>query len=95
MRIDNQIIQFFKQSILEKKPEAKLYLFGSRASDDSTGGDIDILIITQTPIHKSIIRSIRVEFFKKFGWQKVDMVNFTENDSSVFKQLILSNAVEL
>lgn len=95
MRLDNQIVQFFKQRILDNKPDARIYLFGSRTSDNATGGDIDILIVTQSLINKSVIRSIRIDFFKKFGWQKVDIVNFTENDQSVFKHIIQSNAIEL
>lgn len=95
MRLDNKIIVFFKQAFSERTPDAKLYLFGSRTSDDTLGGDIDLMILTENPVNKKIIRSIRIEFFKKFGWQKLDLVNFTNKDNSVFKQLIQSNAIEL
>lgn len=95
MRVDKQIIQFFKQRIVERKPDARVYLFGSRTSDDSLGGDIDILILSDNLIEKRIIRSIRIDFYQKFGWQKIDLVNFTFTDESVFKQLILTNAIEL
>jgi predicted nucleotidyltransferase len=95
MRLNDQLVGFFKQNILGKIPEAKIYLFGSRTFDDTAGGDIDILIISKNSVDKSIMRSIRVEFYKQFGWQKLDLVNFTENDQSVFKQIIQSNALEL
>ena len=95
MRLNNQLIVFFKQSIVEKIPEAKIYLFGSRASDDTVGGDIDILIISKNPMNRILLRSIRIEFYKRFGWQKLDLINFTENDQSVFRQIIQSNAIEL
>ena len=95
MRLDNQIIRFFKQIFSEKIPDAKLYLFGSRTSDTATGGDIDLMIITENPVNKKILSTIRVEFYKKFGWQKIDLVNFTSNDNSIFKQLIQSTAIEL
>jgi len=95
MRLNNQVIGFFKQNIVGKIPGAKIYLFGSRTSDSSSGGDIDILIITKELVDRKTIRSIRIEFFKKFGWQKHDLVNFTENDQSVFKQIIQSYAIEL
>jgi uncharacterized protein len=85
LRLNNQLVGFFKQSIIGKIPKAKIYLFGSRTSDDAAGGDIDILIISNNPVDRGIIRSIRVEFYKRFGWQKLDLVNFTENDQSVFK----------
>jgi predicted nucleotidyltransferase len=95
MRLNNQPVVFFKQSILGKVPEFNIYLFGSRTSDEAAGGDIDILIISKNPVNRAIIRSIRIEFYKRLGWQKLDLVNFTENDQSVFKQIIQSNAIEL
>lgn len=95
MRLDNQIIQFFKQIIAHKMPGAKVYLFGSRTSDESMGGDIDLMILTDTLVNKKVLRAIRIEFYKKFGWQKLDLVNFTSSDTSVFKQLIQTNAIEL
>jgi DNA polymerase sigma len=95
MRLDYHIIQFFKQAIGEKVPEASLYLFGSRTINDALGGDIDMMVLSRDPVDKKIFRTIRIEFYKKYGWQKVDIVNFTYDDTSVFKQLIQSNAIEL
>jgi predicted nucleotidyltransferase len=46
MRLDSSIIQFFKQTIKEEIPGARVYLFGSRTNDDAHGGDIDILVLT-------------------------------------------------
>ena len=70
-------------------------LFRSRTSDESVGGDIDLMILTDTLVNKKVLRAIRIEFYKKFGWQKLDLVNFTSSDTSVFKQLIQTNAIEL
>jgi len=70
-------------------------LFGSRTSDTTTGGDIDLMIITENPVNKRILRTIRVEFYKKYGWQKIDLVNFTYADNAVFKRLIQFNAIKL
>lgn len=95
MRLSNSIINFFKQAIEEKIPGAKVYLFGSRTNDDASGGDIDLMVLTQNHVGKRLLRAIRVEFYKKFGWQKIDLINFTFDDQSVFIQLIKTNAVEL
>ena len=95
MRLNNQIIQFLKQTFEEKIPEAKVYLFGSRTRDDASGGDIDLMVVTQNHVDKKILRAIRVEFYKRFGWQKIDIVNFTHDDQSLFRQLIKPNAIEL
>jgi len=95
MRLEDKIRYFLKQSIQEKIPEAKLYLFGSRTDDKLLGGDIDLMILTNKPVDKKLFRDIRVDFYKKFGWQKLDLINFTYNDSSVFKQLIQNDLIEL
>ena len=95
MRLDNKIRIFLKQAFAEKIPGVKLYLFGSRTNDDALGGDIDVLILTDNPVDKKVFRTIRVEFYKLFGWQKVDLVNFTYNETSVFKELIQKTAIEL
>ena len=95
MRLSNQIVLFLKQILGEKVPEAKVYLFGSRTKDNESGGDIDLMVITNKYIDKKIFRAIRIEFYKKFGWQKIDIVNFTHDDQSTFLKLIRTNAIEL
>ncbi|MDD4969945.1 MAG: nucleotidyltransferase domain-containing protein [Paludibacter sp.] len=95
MRLDTNIIQFFKQRIPQICPDATIYLFGSRVIDEAKGGDIDLMILTNKPVDKKLFRPVRIEFFKKFGWQKLDLVNFTYEDNSVFKQIIQTNAIEL
>jgi predicted nucleotidyltransferase len=95
MRLDKNIIEFFKQRKVEVCPDATLYLFGSRTNDDAKGGDIDLLILTKNQVNKRIFRTIRIEFFKKFGWQKIDLVNFTYDENSVFKKNIQTDAIEL
>jgi len=95
MRLDASIIRFFKRTIKEEIPEARVYLFGSRTNDDALGGDVDLLVLTHNIVDKRIFRTIRIEFYKEFGWQKVDLINFTYDDHPIFRQLIDLNAVEL
>lgn len=89
------MISYFKSSFAEAFPGAQLYLYGSRANDKARGGDIDLMVLTPTPVNKSVLRTIRIGFYKKFGWQEVDLVNFTFDDQSPFKQLIIADAQEL
>lgn len=95
MRIKPEIAVFLKQIICERIPGSKVYLFGSRADDKARGGDIDLLIITKEPVDKHILRKIRIEFYKRFGWRKLDLVNFTEDNNSAFYNLIESEAIPL
>ena len=53
------------------------------------------MIVSNKLIEKRLIRNTKVEFYKKFGWQKIDLVNFTFSDTSVFKKLIQNEAIEL
>ena len=95
MRLKKQIIHFFQNKIKAEIPGAEIYLFGSRVNDQAKGGDIDLLILSDKPVKAMIIRRIKRDFFKYFGWQKIDIVNFCYSDNSPFKQLILSDCIKL
>ncbi len=95
MRLNPEIATYLKQLIQDKIPGSTIYLFGSRIDDMARGGDIDVMILTAKPTEKSVLRKIRIDFIKKFGWRKLDLVNFTRSDESIFRQLIESNCVQL
>lgn len=92
MRLRPEIKAFIKESAKTLFPEAEIYLFGSRVNDNALGGDIDLLILSERKIEQKLIRSFRINFYKRFGWQKIDVVNFTKAEKNTFKQLILTNA---
>jgi len=95
MRIKEQTIKFLKNKIRKVVPGAEIYLFGSRVDDQARGGDIDLLILSAKRVDPKTIRGIKRDFFKKFGWQKVDIVSFCYSDQSPFKQLVLSDGIKL
>ncbi|MCF8397570.1 MAG: nucleotidyltransferase domain-containing protein [Bacteroidales bacterium] len=95
MRLSSQKIQFIKNGLKNQAPESEVYIFGSRADDHAKGGDIDILWLTKEKIPQQNTRKFKVEFYKKFGWQKIDIVNFTFNQEDIFKDIALSQAEEL
>lgn len=95
MRLNPEIANFMKQLIQEKIPGSTIYLFGSRVDDKARGGDIDLMILTNEPADKRIFRKIRVEFIKRYGWRKVDLVNFTYSNESSFRKLISLNSIRL
>jgi predicted nucleotidyltransferase len=76
-------------------PKAEVYLFGSRTSNEARGGDIDILILSEERIPAGSIRILRREFFKSFGWQKLDLINFLFNEENPFKNLIFNQLIKL
>lgn len=95
MRLSAQKIQYIKTQLRILAPESQVYVFGSRADDSARGGDIDILWLTKELMPKRKIRIFKIGFYKRFGWQKIDVVNFTFNQKDVFKDIALNQAVEL
>ncbi len=95
MRLKPEIKKFITETAKSLFPNSEMYLFGSRLNNHSRGGDIDILILSEEKIDRKLLRKFRIEFYKKFGWQKIDLVNFTKEENSTFKQLILPNAQQL
>lgn len=95
MRLKPEIKAFIKESARELFPGADIYLFGSRVDDNARGGDIDILLLSDNKIEDDKLRKFRVWFYKKFGWQKIDLVNFTRKEESTFKKLITKQAQQL
>lgn len=95
MRVPKEQLVFIKQIIKGFAPDAKVYVFGSRLDDNKRGGDIDILILTPELLSFEQQAAIRIDFAKKFGEQKLDLVNFTFADDATFKKLVLLDAVEI
>lgn len=93
--MSEQKIQYIKNGLKKLAPESHVYIFGSRADDNAKGGDIDILWLTYEKISGHNIRKFRIDFYKKFGWQKLDIVNFTFHQEDVFKDIALNRAVEI
>ncbi|MDO9340393.1 MAG: nucleotidyltransferase domain-containing protein [Bacteroidales bacterium] len=95
MRLNPNIANYLKQLIQEKIPGSTIYLFGSRVDDNALGGDIDLMILTNEPADKRIFRKIRMEFIKKYGWRKIDLVNYTYSNESSFRKLIDISSIRL
>lgn len=94
MRLSKGEIDCLKTKLKELEEGAKLYLFGSRVDDSKRGGDIDLLIISDK-LTKKDLRALRVEFFKHFEEQKLDIVLDDGTMRNPFVQLIFKEAIEL
>ncbi|HFU76962.1 MAG TPA: nucleotidyltransferase domain-containing protein [Epsilonproteobacteria bacterium] len=73
---------------------AKLYLFGSRVDDTKKGGDIDLLVVSDE-LTKKDLRWLRIEFFKSFGEQKIDIILDDGSFQQPFHKLILQKAIQI
>lgn len=75
--------------------EAEAYLFGSRADSRVRGGDIDLLLLTDTRLPLRRVRELRRAILSDIGEQKLDIVNFTRQAQHPFKDIALQGSVKL
>lgn len=94
MRIEQKQIEVLKNKLQTFSADAKLYLFGSRVDDNARGGDIDLLIVSDE-LTKKDLRVLRVEFFKHFGEQKLDILLDNGDLKNPFVKHIFQKAILL
>ncbi len=94
MRLSDGQIRVLKNKLQNLSKDAKLYLFGSRVDDRTKGGDIDLLVVSNE-LTKKEIRLLRIEFFKHFGEQKLDILLDDGEFRNPFVKHILSKAILL
>ncbi|MFI5343503.1 MAG: nucleotidyltransferase domain-containing protein [Chlamydiales bacterium] len=93
MRLTKEEVSIIKSSILQVDPNAKIFLFGSRVHDHKKGGDIDLLIFsdTLTFLDKGKIRTL---IFEQLEEQKID-ITIAKDDSDPFVKIALEEGVPL
>lgn len=94
MRLDKNEVNVLKTKIQSLSSDAQLYLFGSRTDDTKKGGDIELLIVDDN-ITKKDLRLLRIDFFKHFGEQKLDIVLDDGKFENQFTKHILKKAILL
>lgn len=95
MRITDLERNYIKAYWNTKSKNRSAYLFGSRTADEKKGGDIDVLILSDEPVTIDEKMDFLIGFYRQFGQQKLDLVDFTHDSTSPFKKIALSTAVEL
>ena len=75
-------------------PDAKIWLFGSRADDSKKGGDIDIGILSNKIDLKKKL-NINSNICEKIGEQKIDLVVSKTGDTAFFKCAVIKEGVIL
>jgi predicted nucleotidyltransferase len=96
MRLSLQEKEAILIAINKIDPTAKVFLFGSRTNDTQKGGDIDLLIISDT-INFSTKLDILTEIKIKIGDQKIDLIlkKNTDLENDPFVNSILPQAIQL
>jgi len=73
MRLSATDISAIREEIGRLDPEAEVYLFGSRVDDTARGGDIDLLVLSDTLGFRDVLR-LRRRILDRIGWQQLDLV---------------------
>ena len=92
MRLYQEQAKVLKDKLKTISSTAQLYLFGSRVDDEKKGGDIDLLVVSKE-ITKKDLRYLRIEFFKHFGEQKLDIILDDGEFKNPFTKHIIKKAV--
>lgn len=95
MRLPPGYAEFWKREVTSLRPNAEVYLFGSRVDDSRRGGDVDILVLSEPKFSQEETARLRRRFWERFGFQKLDLVCFSPGETSAFKELVLLDAVRL
>ena len=73
MRLTAHESTAIREEVGRLDPKAEVYLHGSRADDTAHGGDIDLLVISETLGFREVMR-LRTRILDRIGWQQLDLV---------------------
>jgi uncharacterized protein len=73
MRLTSMERSVIKEAVSGIDPNAEVFLFGSRVSRHAKGGDIDLLIISETMGIKDKV-NLLLQIKDKLGEQKIDVI---------------------
>ncbi len=73
MRLTASEITAIREEIARLDPKAEVFLYGSRVDDTARGGDIDLLVISDTLGFREVLR-LRVRILDRIGWQQLDLL---------------------
>jgi predicted nucleotidyltransferase len=73
MRLTASEIAAIGEEIGRLDPNADVYLYGSRVDDTARGGDVDLLVISETLGFREVMR-LRTRILDRIGWQQLDLI---------------------
>jgi uncharacterized protein len=73
MRLTAIQITAIREEIGRLDPKAEVYLYGSRVDDAARGGDVDLLVISETLGFREVLQ-LRRRILDRIGWQQLDLL---------------------
>lgn len=93
MRLSDNEVKAIKEVVENIDKDARVYLFGSRAYEDKKGGDIDLLILSQSLTQEDSGR-IKYKLWDMIGEQKIDIV-IAKDTAHPFTKIALEEGILL
>lgn len=93
MRLTPHEHTVLRQTIQQADAHAQAYLFGSRVDDAARGGDIDVLVLSQS-INTLVKLRILAQLHQSLGDRKIDLV-VCPDASQPFAQLAIQQGERL
>ncbi|HJO43620.1 MAG TPA: nucleotidyltransferase domain-containing protein [SAR324 cluster bacterium] len=94
MRLTATTQNTIRDTILKLDSKATVILFGSRTSDSTKGGDIDLLVISETLTGRDL-RKIKIHLQDQLGMQRFDIVLTTSDLSDPFAKMAFEEGISL
>ena len=94
MRLTATTQNTIRDTILKLDSKATVILFGSRTSDSTKGGDIDLLVISETLTGRDL-RKIKIHLQDQLGMQRFDIVLTTSDLSDPFAKMAFEEGLSL
>jgi predicted nucleotidyltransferase len=95
MRLDPSAVAAIREETLALDPAAEVYLHGSRVDDTARGGDVDLLVVSDS-IEFRLMMKLRRAILDRIGWQQLDLtVRRRDELDEPFAAVCLSSAVRL
>ncbi|SVC06839.1 uncharacterized protein METZ01_LOCUS259693 [marine metagenome] len=94
MRLKATTQNTIRDTILKLDSKATVILFGSRTSDSTKGGDIDLLVISETLTGRDL-RKIKIHLQDQLGMQRFDIVLTTSDLSDPFAKMAFEEGISL
>ncbi len=94
MRLSKHEVQTIRHAVQEADPQAKVCLFGSRLDDSAKGGDIDLLVISESLADKDA-GAIRWKLWEQLGEQKIDILISPQALAKPFARLVYAQSEPL
>ena len=94
MRLSKSTQKTIRETIVKFDSKAKVLLFGSRTDDSVKGGDIDLLVISET-LTKRDLRKIKILLQDQLGMQRFDMVLTSPDLADPFAKMAFDQGISL